>query len=79
MDVVFDRTADARVLTCLTSGADASHDAGASVRAISGMDVTRLLDRLARRRGRPKRIRSDIGMAFCGKAMVARARARGLT
>ena len=81
MDVVFDRTADARVLKCLTSVDDATHEAVAIdvARAISGMDVTRVLDRLARSRGLPKRIRSDSGKAFCGKAMVAWALARGLT
>ena len=80
MDVVFDRTADARVLKCLTSVDDATHEAVAIevARAISGMDVTRVLDRLARSRGLPKPIRSDNGKEFCGKAMVAWALARGL-
>ena len=63
MDVVFDRTADARVLQCLTIVDDATHEAVAIEveRAISGMDVTRVLDRLALSRGLPKRIRSDNG------------------
>ena len=43
------------------------------------MNVTRVLDRLALSRGLPKRIRSDNGKEFCGKAMVAWALARGLT
>ena len=42
------------------------------------MAVTRVLDRLARSHGLPKRIRSDNGKAFCGKAMVAWALARCL-
>ena len=80
MDFVFDRTADARVLKCLTIVDDATHEAVAIevARAISAMDVTRVLDRLARSRGLPKRIGSDNGKGFCGKAMVAWALARGL-
>ena len=67
MDCVFDRTADAGVLKCLTSGAAASHEAVAIdvACAISAMDVTRGLDRLARRRGLAQSGRSDNGKAFC--------------
>ena len=80
MDFVFDRTADARVLKCLTIVDDATHEAVAIevARAISGMDVTRVLDRLALSRGLPKLSRSDNGKEFCGKAMVSWALARGL-
>ena len=82
MDVVFDRTADARVLQCLTRVDDANPEAVAIEveRAILAMDVTRVLDCLARSGGSPpKRIRSDNGKEFCGKAMVAWAHVRGLT
>ena len=75
IDGVVDRTGAARVLTCQTIGADATPEAG----AIAAMDVTRVLDRLARCRGLPDRMRRDKGKAFCGKAMVAWARARGVT
>ena len=80
MDVVFDRTADARVLKCLTIVDDATHEAVAIEveRAISGMTVARVLDRLALSRGLPKIIRSDNGKEFCSKAMVAWADAHGL-
>lgn len=80
MDFVFDRTADARVLKCLTVVDDATHEAvGIEVeRAISGAGVARVLDRLAISRGLPKTIRTDNGKEFCGKAMVAWAYEHGL-
>jgi len=79
-DFVFDRTADARVLKCLTIVDDATHESvGIEVeRAISGKGVTRVLDRLAHSRGLPKTIRTDNGKEFCGKAMVAWAHERGV-
>lgn len=75
MDFVFDRTADARVLKCLTIVDDATHESvGIEVeRAISGIGVTRVLDRLGLIRGLPKTIRTDNG-----KAMVAWAHERGV-
>ena len=80
MDFVFDRTADARVLKCLTIVDDATHESvGIEVeRAISGIGVTRVLDRLGLIRGLPKTIRTDNGKEFCGKAMVAWAHERGV-
>jgi len=80
MDFVFDRTADARVLKCLTIVDDATHESvGIEVeRAICGMGVTRVLDRLAHSRGLPRTIRTDNGKEFCGKAMVAWAHERGV-
>ena len=80
MDFVFDRTADARVLKCLTIVDDATHESvGIEVeRAICGMGVTRVLDRLARSPGLPRTIRTDNGKEFCGKAMVAWAHERGV-
>jgi transposase InsO family protein len=48
-DFVFDRTADGRVLKCLTIVDDATTEAVAVVpaRALGGLPVTRVLDRLA--------------------------------
>nr|WP_229721071.1 IS3 family transposase [Dyella nitratireducens] len=80
MDFVFDRTADGRVIKCLTVIDDATHEAVVIEveRAISGIGVTRVLDRLALTHGLPKVIRSDNGKEFCGKAMVAWAHERSL-
>jgi transposase InsO family protein len=47
-------------------------------RVISGLGVTRVMDRLALGRGLPKVIRSDNGKEFCGKAMVTWADERGV-
>ncbi|HHW2799868.1 TPA: IS3 family transposase [Pseudomonas aeruginosa] len=80
MDFVFDRTADGRVIKCLTIVDDATHEAVAIEveRAISGLGVTRVLDRLALSRGLPQVIRTDNGKEFCGKAMVTWAHERGV-
>ncbi len=80
MDFVFDRTADSRVIKCLTIVDDATHESVAIEveRAISGMGVTRVLERLALSRGLPNVIRTDNGKEFCGKAMVAWAHERGV-
>lgn len=80
MDFVFDRTAEGRVLKCLTVADDATHEAVVIEveRAISGIGVTRVMDRLALSRGLPKVIRSDNGKEFCGKAMVTWAHERGV-
>ena len=80
MDFVFDRTGEGRVLKCLTIVDDATHEAVAIEveRAISGLMLTRVLDRLGFSRGLPKVIRTDNGKEFCGKAMIERAHARGV-
>ncbi|WP_354513391.1 IS3 family transposase [Luteibacter sp. PvP019] len=80
IDFVFDRTAEGRVLKCLTIVDDATHEAVAIEieRAISGIGVTRVMDRLAVIRGLPKIVRSDNGKEFCGKAMVAWAHEGGV-
>ncbi|GAB3339308.1 IS3 family transposase [Marilutibacter aestuarii] len=80
MDFVFDRTAEGRVIKCLTIVDDATHEAVAIEveRAISGQGVTRVLDRLALSRGLPRVIRTDNGKEFCGKAMVTWAYERGV-
>jgi transposase InsO family protein len=81
MDFVFDRTADGRVLKCLTIVDDATHECVAIVpeRAISGQTLTRILDRLALTRGLPQVIRTDNGKEFCGRVMVTWAHQRGVT
>lgn len=80
MDFVFDRTAEGRVIKCLTIVDDATHEAVAIEveRAISGHMLTRVLDRLALSRGLPSVIRTDNGKEFCGRAMVTWAHARGV-
>jgi len=80
MDFVFDRTAEGRVIKCLTIVDDATHEAVAIEveRAISGQGVSRVLDRLAMQRGLPRVIRTDNGKEFCGKAMVAWAHDKGV-
>ena len=80
MDFVFDRTGEGRVLKCLTIVDDATHEAVAIEveRAISGLMLTRVLDRLALSRGLPRVIRTDNGKEFCGKAMVEWAHVRGV-
>lgn len=80
MDFVFDRTADGRVIKCLTVVDDATHEAVAIVpeRAIGGISLTRILDRLGTGRGLPKAIRTDNGKEFCGKAMLTWAHERGV-
>jgi putative transposase len=80
MDFVFDRSAEGRVIKCLTIVDDATHEAVAIEveRAISGQGVIRVLERLALSRGLPQVIRTDNGKEFCGKAMVTWAHERGL-
>lgn len=80
MDFVFDRTAEGRVIKCLTVVDDATHEAVAVVpeRAISGHALTRILDSLAVHRGLPQAIRTDNGKEFCGRAMLTWAHTRGV-
>jgi len=80
-DFVFDRTADGRVLKCLAIVDDATTEAVAVVpaRALGGLPVTRILDRLATERGLPQVLRTDNGLEFCGRAMLTWAHARGVT
>ena len=63
MDFVFDRSAEGRVIKCLTIVDDATHEAVAIEveRAIFGHGVARVLDRLLLSRGLPLVIRSDNG------------------
>jgi putative transposase len=80
-DFVFDRTAEGRVLKCLTIVDDATTEAVAVVpaRALGGLPVTRVLDRLAVTRGLPQALRTDNGLEFCGRAMLTWAHERGVT
>lgn len=80
-DFVFDRTAEGRVLKCLTIVDDASTEAVAIVpaRAIGGLPLTRALDQLATSRGLPRVLRTDNGPEFCGRALLTWAHERGLT
>ena len=80
MDFVFDRSADGRVLKCLTIVDDATHESVAIEveRAICGRMLTRVLERLLLSRGLPKVIRTDNGKEFCGKAMITWAHERGV-
>src|SRR5215207_7864351 len=63
-DFVFDRTAEGRVLKCLTIVDDATTEAVAVVpaRALGGVPVTRVLDALAMTRGLPQVLRTDNGL-----------------
>ena len=72
MDFVFDRSAEGRVIKCLTIVDDATHESVAVVpqRAIGGLALTRILDGLAVSRGLPRVIRTDNGKEFCGRAML---------
>ena len=72
MDFVFDRSADGRSIKCLTVVDDATHESVTiePERAISGMQVTRILERLEKTRGLPQVIRTDNGKEFCGRAML---------
>ena len=80
-DFIFDQTADGRVLKCLTIVDDATTEAVAVVpaRGLGGLPATRILDRLARERGRPGVLRTDNGLECCGRAMLTWAHARGVT
>ena len=80
MDFVFDRSADSRVIKCLTVVDDATHEAVAVVveRAMGGELLTRIMERICRERGYPQVIRTDNGKEFCGKAMLTWCHANGV-
>lgn len=77
MAFVFDRSAEGRVIKCLTIVDDATHESVTIVpeRAIGGQQVARILDHLAASRGLPQVIRTDNGKEFCGRAMLTWAHA----
>jgi transposase InsO family protein len=72
MDFVFDRVAGGRIIKCLVIVDDATTESVAIVPAhnISGLELTRMLDRICARRGYPNIIRSDNGKEFTGKDML---------
>jgi transposase InsO family protein len=81
MDFVFDRSADGRVIKCLTIVDDATHECVAIVveRAISGERLTRILEALRLTRGLPEVIRTHNGKEFCGRAMLSWCHGRRVT
>src|SRR5690606_23224687 len=72
MDFVFDRVAGGRTIKCLVIVDDATHESVAIVpeHSIGGNHLTRILDEICSRRGRPAVIRTDNGPEFIGKAML---------
>lgn len=72
MDFVFDRVAGGRTIKCLVIVDDATHESVAIVPeySIGGNHLTRILDEICSRRGRPAVIRTDNGPEFIGKAML---------
>jgi putative transposase len=80
-DFVFDRTAEGRVLKCLTIVDDGTTEAVAArpARALGGLAVTRILDQLAIELGLPTILRTDNGPEFCSRAMLTWAHDRGVT
>ena len=81
MDFVFDRTAEGRVIKCLTVVDDATHEsvAIAPERAIGGLALIRILEALRRNRGLPRVIRTDNGAEFCSRAMLTWAHEQDIT
>ena len=80
MDFVFDRVSSGRMIKCLAVVDDATHEAIALVpeHTIGGDHLTRILDEICSRRGRPKMIRTGNGPGFIGKAMLIWAHRRGI-
>ncbi len=78
---VFERTAEWRLLTCLTIVDNATREAVAimAARAVGGLPVTRVLEQLAARHGLPQVLRNENGPELCGHAMLTWAHSHGLT
>ena len=72
MDFVFDRIASGRSLKCLLIVDDATHEPAAIVpeRTIGGDHLTRILDSVCSRRGKPAVIHTGNDAEFTGKAML---------
>lgn len=81
IDFVFDRIASGRVLKCLVIVDDATHESVAVIaqHSIGGHHLTRMLDEVCARRGRPAVIRSDNGRELTGKAMLTWAHRNSVT
>ena len=80
LDFVFDWTADGRVLKSLVVVDDATHECVSIVteRSMGGNQLTRVLDEICAKRGKPAVIRSDNGPEFVGKAMLSWSFANGV-
>jgi len=72
MDFVFDRVATGRTIKSLVIVDDATHECVAIVaeHSIGGTHLTRILDEVCAKRGKPAIIRTDNGPEFVGKAML---------
>jgi len=82
MKFVFDRSADDRVVKCLTVVDNVTQEAVAFLaeRAISGELPTRTMERICKQSRHPKIIkiiRTDDGKEFCGRAMMSLCHAHG--
>lgn len=81
IDFIFDRIASGRALKCLVIVDDATHEAVTVMaqHSIGGHKLTRMLDEVCARRGKPSVIRSDNGRELTGKAMLTWAHRNGVT
>jgi putative transposase len=81
IDFVFDRIASGRAIKCLVIVDDATLEAVAVIaqHSIGGSQLTRILDDVCARRGKPSVIRSDNGRELTGKAMLTWAHRNGVT
>ena len=72
MDFVFDRIASGRMIKSLVIVDDATHESVAIVveHSMGGNQLTRVLDEVCAKRGKPAVIRTDNGPGFVGKAML---------
>jgi putative transposase len=81
MDFVFDRVAGGRTIKSLVIVDDGTHEAVA-IRpeySMGGDHLTRVLDEICSRRGRPEVIRTDNGPEFVGRAMLNWAHRNGVS
>ena len=80
MDFVSDSLANGRRIKCLTVADDFSHECVdiATDYGISGLYVTRLLDRAALFRGYPNVVRTDNGPEFTSRAFMGWAQTHGI-
>jgi transposase InsO family protein len=81
MDFMFDRTGSARSLKMLVIVDDATHESVCIQveHSMGGNHLTRVLDEICSKRGRPAVIRTDNGPEFTGKAMLTWAHRNGVT
>ena len=72
MDFVFDRIASGRMIKSLVIVDDATHESVAIVveHSMGGNQLTRVLDEVCAKRGKPAVIRTDNGPEFVGKATL---------